>query len=73
MGLGYTFAGTCKGTTKAGTRCRHTVVFANGYCKQHGGDSSEYMRERVRRIVAKAKRRHARWKKRMEASHGRTP
>lgn len=39
---GYTFAGVCKGTTKAGTPCKHTVVFANGLCRQHGGDSTEY-------------------------------
>lgn len=25
----------CKGTTKAGTRCRHMTRIANGYCYQH--------------------------------------
>jgi hypothetical protein len=25
----------CKGTTKAGTRCRHMTRIANGYCFQH--------------------------------------
>lgn len=72
MGFGYTFAGHCKGITKAGTRCRRTVVFANGYCKQHGGDSSAFMRERMAKIKAKALRRHARWKKRWEARRGGT-
>ena len=63
MGYGYTFAGFCRAITKTGTPCQHTVVYANGFCRQHGGDSTEYMRERLAKIVAKAKRRHARWKK----------
>jgi len=25
----------CRGTTKAGTRCRHMTSIANGYCYQH--------------------------------------
>jgi hypothetical protein len=25
----------CKGTTKAGTRCKHMTSIANGYCYQH--------------------------------------
>ena len=25
----------CKGTTKAGTRCRHLTSIGNGYCFQH--------------------------------------
>lgn len=25
----------CKGTTKAGTRCRHRTSIGNGYCYQH--------------------------------------
>jgi len=25
----------CKGTTKAGTRCKHMTSIANGYCFQH--------------------------------------
>jgi len=25
----------CKGTTKAGTRCKHMTRIANGYCFQH--------------------------------------
>lgn len=65
MGRGYTFAGVCKGITKAGTRCRHTVVFANGFCRQHGGDSTEFMRERVRRMVAKSRARTERLKRRL--------
>jgi len=70
---GYTFAGHCKGITEAGTRCQHSVVFANGYCRQHGGDSTEFLRARLARFKAKALRRHARWRKRMEAGRGRTP
>ena len=73
MGYGYTFAGHCKGTTKAGTRCRHRAVYANGYCRQHGGDSSEFMRQRLKKIKAKALRRHAKWKKRIMEAHGRSP
>ena len=53
-GKGYTFAGVCKGVTKAGTSCRRTVVFANGYCRAHGGDSTKFMRERLANIKAKA-------------------
>ena len=54
---GYTFWGNCKGTTKAGTRCKRIVVYANGYCRWHGGDSTEYMRERARQIADKSRRR----------------
>lgn len=61
---GYTFFGTCKGTTKAGTPCRRTVVYANGLCSWHGGDSTEFMRERFEKIKAKALHRLRRWKKR---------
>ena len=61
---GYTFFGTCKGTTKAGIPCRRTVVYANGLCSWHGGDSSDFMRERIEKIKAKAVRRLRRWKKR---------
>lgn len=53
----YTFAGHCKGLTKAGTSCKRMVIYANGYCQAHGGDSTEYMRERARRIAEKAQRR----------------
>jgi len=28
----------CKGTTKAGTRCKHMTRIANGYCFQHQPD-----------------------------------
>jgi hypothetical protein len=57
----YTFNGVCKGTTKAGNRCRRIVVYANGLCKAHGGDSTEYMRELSERLKEKALRRHARF------------
>lgn len=71
--MAYTFAGNCKGTSKAGTPCRHIVVYANGYCRQHGGDSTEYERARIEQIKAKVLRRHARWKRRIEAlQRGRT-
>ena len=63
MGKGYTFTGVCKGVTKAGTTCRHIVVFANGFCRQHGGDSTEYMRERLDRIRQKALRRMKKWRR----------
>lgn len=61
--MAYTFAGRCKGTTKAGTPCRHTSVFANGYCRQHGGDSTEFERERLERIKQKAIKRFEKWKR----------
>ncbi len=74
MASGYTFAGRCKGTTKAGTPCRRAVVYANGFCRHHGGDSTEFMRVRMEKIRTKALRRIARWKKRLKAlRHGRTP
>ncbi|WPR70864.1 DUF5763 domain-containing protein [Flavobacterium sp. NG2] len=28
----------CRGTTKAGTRCKHRTSIANGYCFQHNPD-----------------------------------
>jgi hypothetical protein len=28
----------CKGTTKAGTRCKHMTSIGNGYCFQHQPD-----------------------------------
>ena len=62
---GFTFAGICRGVTKAGTPCRRIVVYANGYCQQHGGDSTEFMRERVRRLVAKSRARTERLKRRL--------
>lgn len=65
MGQGFTFLGKCKGTTKAGTPCRHESVYANGYCRQHGGDSTDFMRERAKRIAEKARRRHERWKRKL--------
>ena len=74
MGTGHTFSGTCKGATKAGAPCKRRVVFANGLCQWHGGDSSAFMAERMEKIRAKALRRFRRWKKRAEAfRHGRTP
>lgn len=63
---GYTFWGTCKGTTKAGTPCKRMVVYANGYCQAHGGDSTEFMRERFAKIKAKAVRRASRWRRKRE-------
>lgn len=71
----YTFAGLCKGTTKAGTRCKHIVVYANGYCRQHGGDSTAFMAERFTAIKAKALRRVERWNRKVGGSvrRGRTP
>jgi hypothetical protein len=34
-----THSGHCKGITRQGAKCRHTVVYANDRCKQHGGVS----------------------------------
>jgi hypothetical protein len=65
--MAYTFSGRCKGITKAGTPCRHTVVFANGLCKQHGGDSSEFERERSEQIREKTLQRIRKWKRKRMA------
>ena len=35
---GQTTTAQCKGTTKAGTRCKHMTSIANGYCYQHQPD-----------------------------------
>jgi hypothetical protein len=67
---GYTFWGTCKGTTKAGSPCRRTVVYANGYCRAHGGDSTEFMRERFEKIKARAIARSKRFTARLERRYG---
>jgi hypothetical protein len=64
--FGYTFAGNCRGTTKAGEPCQHRSVYANGLCRQHGGDSSAFMAERIRKIVAKSRARTARRKRRLQ-------
>lgn len=48
---GTTFNGRCVGITKAGTQCQLKVVYANGLCAAHGGDSAEYDRERIKRII----------------------
>jgi hypothetical protein len=32
---GQSTTAQCKGTTKAGTRCKHRTSIANGYCYQH--------------------------------------
>jgi hypothetical protein len=32
---GQSTTAQCKGTTKAGTRCKHMTSIANGYCYQH--------------------------------------
>ena len=63
---GYTFWGTCKGSTKAGSPCKRTIVYANSFCYWHGGDSSEFMRERFEKIKAKALRRVRRQQRRIE-------
>lgn len=61
----YTFAGVCKGTTKVGTPCRRIVVYANGFCKAHGGSSAEYMRQRIQQIKQKAQRRAAKFRRKL--------
>lgn len=63
---GYTFWGTCKGTTQGGTRCERTVVRANGFCYWHGGDSTENMRARAHQIADKAQRRARRRLRKIE-------
>jgi hypothetical protein len=65
--MAYTFLGRCKGTTKAGTQCGHKSVFANGYCRQHGGDSSKFERERFERIKQKALWGFKKWKRKRQA------
>lgn len=70
--LGYTFWGVCKGVTKAGTPCRRIVVYANGFCRAHGGDSSDYMKAVAERLKRKAQRRHLRWQRKMRRLHGGT-
>lgn len=62
----YTFYGTCTGKTKKGTPCRHTSVYANGRCKQHGGDSSAYMALVRERIAEKQRRRIERWRRKCQ-------
>ena len=65
MGQGYTFFGQCSGPTKGGTRCKRIVVYANGLCAAHGGDSTQFMRERMRRLVAKSRARTERRKRQL--------
>jgi len=62
---GTTFSGVCKGTTKKGTPCQRKVVFANGLCRQHGGDSSEYDRRHFEYLKEKAIRRSTKVSKRL--------
>ncbi|MCG9792936.1 DUF5763 domain-containing protein [Flavobacterium algicola] len=31
----------CRGTTKAGSRCKHQTSIANGYCFQHNPDKNK--------------------------------
>jgi len=69
---GYTFWGECKGVKKDGTPCRSSTVYANGYCRHHGGDSSEFMRERLKRLRAKALRRLKRWERRIARARRRS-
>lgn len=66
MGQGYTFFGQCSATTMGGTGCKRKVVYANGLCAAHGGDSTEFMRERLRRIVAKSRARTERLRRRLK-------
>lgn len=61
----YTFFGFCKGKTKAGEPCKRTVVFANGFCKHHGGDSTKYMQWNFERQKIKALRQAARFERRL--------
>lgn len=63
---GPTFWGLCKGTTKAGLPCKRTVVYANGYCRAHGGDSSEYVVQNNKRLADKMERRLKRWRRKLE-------
>ena len=63
---GFTFFGQCAGKTKAGVRCKRTVVFANNLCSWHGGDSSEFMKARAERLKEKARRRIERIKRKQQ-------
>ena len=64
--MAYTFSGRCKGITKPGTQCGDTVVYANGLCKQHGGDSTEHERERLERMKQKALKSFRKWRRKHE-------
>lgn len=78
MNLNPTYWGTCKGKTKKGQLCRHTVIFANGFCKQHGGATPpEYAKELLERerarllmVAERFNKRIDRWRRESKNSSG---
>lgn len=75
VNLNPTYLGKCKGTTKAGTPCKHVVVFANGLCKQHGGATPpdyakailELAQEKMAKQKARTERRIAKLQRKVRA------
>lgn len=49
--------GGCNGTTKRGTPCRCREVFANGFCKFHGGEGESPFEFRKRLTIGKMQKR----------------
>ena len=56
----YTFSGKCAGKTKTGKPCGQRSIYANGYCRHHGGNSTEYMIQHREYLLEKHRRRTAR-------------
>lgn len=65
MAQGFTFNRACKGVTQRGTACQRRVVYANGLCSHHGGDSAAFMKARAKRLAEKAHRRIERLKRKL--------
>lgn len=56
-----TYWGVCKGKTKTGKPCGQSSIYGNGYCRHHGGYTSDAEIEAYKqRIIEKTKRRHRR-------------
>lgn len=67
MSLDYTISGKCNGITKAGLPCKHRVIFANGFCKQHGGKNPpEVLTARLERMRQKCLRQAERWNRKLK-------
>lgn len=60
-----TYWGVCKGKTKAGEPCGQSSVYGNGFCRHHGGVTSQAEIDSYRqRAIQKAERRAARLERR---------
>jgi len=69
LGLHETHWGTCKGKTQQGKPCRHQVIYANGYCAQHGGvtsdkDKAEQLKIAKAKLQRRFKRANKKWPER---------